>query len=345
MISIGKPNNTSSKITPTESNDYSPIKIGNPKGKAVNVTKMFIGDRNGRAKEIYFTPLYDYRHTFMSITLGSAIQEIVPDVTVTVSTTDNRNRDPKFSYKSCDKMTIIGTDNYSSIGCGYFYTFSNGENDIDIPYYDRLYKYRDYISDLTIRNVKMVDGTSYPNICNGFKNVEYIEFDNNLTHLVNSFNNFENLSTVVFNSLNIPISYYNLKYYNFSNMKNNSVILFDRFTGSQEDLSTVCQYFNDRNDFKPNTIIYKAVLDPSTNEKEYVLNANNSMIQLSQSNSIDDLSTSPSNYADTFIDTDSLNDILGTFEPLEENIVLSSDGTLLDDIDNMYIEDLDRLIL
>ena len=173
MISVGV-NNTSKQINCNINNDFTPIKIGID-GKAVNVTKILIGNEEGKAKEVYFNQLYDFRHTFYHYD-ETGVQLIL-------FYNDINDRNPSSTTSSDMTLYIINTQKDTNIPASLdvitFTPFSEDQKKIiEFLAYDNITKV-------------IIDNGEY-GILNGlmlFRHLEFLEIPSNV-HIITMRNMF-----------------------------------------------------------------------------------------------------------------------------------------------------------
>lgn len=224
MIFIGGNNNKAIKIVPDNGTIVNPIKFGNNNDSAVNVTKIFIGDENNRAVEMYCILSYEYKHKFDNSTSYND-----DNVTLYIKQNDISKRDPHKPIQNCiaeltaDKFNAV-LDRYVASGLppetyekykdDEYYLYRLNNDNAGIKYL----LISDNITTISNSFVAMdtdEDGTITYNKCK-FKPIDDIFTFQSIEHLVLStntrnfnqkingrigvFNNCTNLKSIVFHS-------------------------------------------------------------------------------------------------------------------------------------------------
>jgi len=211
MISVGV-NNTSKQIKCNIGNDFTPIKIGID-DKAVNVTKILIGDSNGIAKEVYFNHLYDFRHTFY-YNNETGIQLIL-------FYNDINNRIPTNTASSDMTLYVINTQKDTDIAASF---------DIDtfIPFSE---DYKKFIEFLTYDNITkiIIDDGDYGtlNNLNSFQHLEFLEIPRN-THIANMYYMFNGCDML--KNVNIHATIDSCEYSFYGLFDGSSILCFNTST-------------------------------------------------------------------------------------------------------------------
>lgn len=163
MLLVGNKDNSSKKIECNESNNFSPIKFGRKNNTASNVIKIFVGDKNNKAKEIYFMPLYDLRYNLPVYSLEGDIYNNAVEVVATYKN-DLSGRDPK------NPLQYIDTLYFNSI-----------RRDVPSPHILNLFnnkhinRYSKYINAIHLNNYEDLN-IEYHGLC-GTDNIDSIDMN------------------------------------------------------------------------------------------------------------------------------------------------------------------------